>query len=86
VLAAHSLKMAGGFMKGWIWQIIQLVVMLSIGGLISVFYLNPQIEKEQQKVYMVNTQNSWIAVVGFILLLLSFVVIGFLLGGRYERS
>jgi len=61
-------------------RIIRLVACLAIGGIIAVVFINPYIEATQTQIYVVNTQNNWWYVGSQMLLLLAFVIIGFLWG------
>jgi uncharacterized protein YneF (UPF0154 family) len=67
-------------------RIIWLVVCLTIGGVIAVVFINPYIEATQTQIYTVDTQNNWWYVGSQLLLLLAFVIIGFLWGVKNGRK
>jgi uncharacterized membrane protein YqjE len=67
-------------------RIIQLIVCLAAGGVIAVFVINPYIEATQTQIYVVDTQNNWWYVGSQMLLLLAFVIIGFLWGVKNGRK
>ncbi len=77
--------MDGLALKKWIPQIIQLVIMLAVGGCLSIFIFNKQIEATPH-IQGINTDNNWFAVAAECLLLVALVVIGYLYGGKYERT
>lgn len=67
-------------------RIIQLIVCLAVGGVIAVFVINPYIEATQTQIHVVDTQNNWWYVGSQMLLLLAFVIIGFLWGVKNGRK
>jgi hypothetical protein len=68
-------------MKG---RIIQLVACLAIGAVIAVVFINPYIAATAVPVYVVNTQNNWWYVGSQLLILLAFLLIGFLYGRKAD--
>lgn len=67
-------------------RIIWLIVCLAIGGVIAVFFINPYIEATAEPILKIDTQNNWWYVGSQMLLLLAFVIIGFLWGVKQNNK
>jgi hypothetical protein len=67
-------------------RIIQLIICLTIGGMIAVYFVNPWQSAEMAKTmsYEVKTDNNWFYVLTQFFLMFAFVIMGFLWGVKED--